>query len=509
VVRWPDCHAIVFAMNSFAHRATAAAAVVCLGATLATAQQAVAQQAGVALTPPMGWSSWGSYGMTITEPSFRLNVVAERDKLLPFGFNYAVIDEGWFLENPEDQATLAKRQYAIDPNGRLVPVPARFPTAMEPGAPRPVKSETNESRQLAATIEKTSFVTLANWVHAQGMKFGIHIVRGIPLVSVERNLPIEGSKFHTYEAANQDDACPWDPTNLGVQNNEAGQAWYDSLMRQYADWGVDLLKVDCIADHPYEQYEIYMIYRAIKKTGRPMVLSLSPGPTSLDHAVEMDKVANMWRISDDVWDYWSQPLAAFPQSVRNQFVRLAEWEKYAKPGHWPDADMLPIGELRPSPGWGDSRTSRLTLEEERTQVTLWAIARSPLMLGANLTLLDQRTLQLLTNRDVIAINQTSLNNFEARRERNLFAWRADMPGGKVAIAIFNVGDTTMKLDRQLAEFVGDRGMRRWRARNIWEGKELGGIRRLIFDIPPHACVLLELTRIKDESAASVPAGKAR
>jgi len=474
------------------------------------AQKAAAQKpdpdelVAVAPTPPMGWNSWDSYGLTITEPSFRLNVVAEKNKLLPFGWNYAVIDEGWYFENPEDRETPKILRYAIDPHGRYVPVPARFPSSVLGGSPKPVKSPQNDTLLLTATIQNTSFAPLANWVHSQGMKFGIHIMRGIPLVSVERNLPIENSEFHAYDAANQDDSCPWDPTSFGVRNNEAGQAWYDALIHQYADWGVDLLKVDCIADHPYSQGEIFMIYRAIKKAGRPMVLSLSPGPTSIDHAVEMDRVANMWRASDDIWDVWFQPTAIFPQGVKNQFVRLADWAKYAKPGHWPDADMLPIGELRPAPGWGSSRTSHLTLEEERSQVTLWAMARSPLIMGGNLTLLDQRTLQLLTNREVIAIDQTALTSFEVRREKNLFGWRANMPGGKVAIAIFNGADTPLKLDRQLAEFVGDRGMRRWGARDVWQNKDLGSIRRLTFTIPPHACVLLDLHRVREDGTELAP-----
>jgi hypothetical protein len=468
----------------------------CAAVGLHAQQQAKTAPATVAATPPMGWNSWDSYGLTITEPSFRTNVMALHNKLLPYGWNYAVIDEGWYFENPEDRPTPMKLHYAIDPYGRYVPVPSRFPTAAIAGVPRPVLSKPSETLLLPATIETTSFTALGDWVHSQGLKFGIHIVRGIPRASVERNLPIEGSKYHAYDAANQTDACPWDPTNWGVRNNEAGQAWYDSLLRQYAAWGVDLLKVDCIADHPYAQWEIWMIYRAIKKTGRPIILSLSPGPTSLDHAKEVEHLANMWRISDDVWDYWSQPVGAFPQSVKSQFPRLAEWAKYAKPGHWPDADMLPLGELRPEPGEGQSRTSRLTHEEQRTQVTLWAIARSPLILGANLTLLDAKTLSLLTNRELIAINQTALKSFESRREPDLISWRANMPNGHVEIAIFNIGDVPLRKERLLAEFVGDAGNRRWYARDVWQNREIGNIRRLSLDLAPHACILLDLQRPK-------------
>ena len=147
-----------------------------------------------------------------------------------------------------------------------------------------------------------------------------------PRASVERNLPIENTSFHTQDAADTTDACPWDPTNWGVKDNAAGQAWYDSLMRQYASWGVDLLKVDCISDRPYKATEIQMIRRAIDKTGHPMVLSLSPGPTGLDHAAEVSKLATMWRISDDFWDTWAGvPGKTFPQSIPGQLDRLAQW----------------------------------------------------------------------------------------------------------------------------------------------------------------------------------------
>ena len=295
---------------------------------VAAAQQ---PQPTVAPTPPMGWNSWDAYGLTITEPQFRANVDVLRDKLLPFGWNYAVIDEGWFFENPSDRPTPDKLRYAIDPYGRYVPVPARFPSAVVPGSPSPQISPSDATHKLSATIESTSFATLGEWVHSQGLKFGIHIVRGIPRAAVERNLPIQGSDFHAQDAADQTDACPWDPTNWGVRDNAAGQAWYDSLLRQYASWGVDLLKVDCIADHPFKLDEIEMIHRAIQKTGRPIVLSLSPGPTALAHAAEVTRLANMWRIADDEWDVWSAaPGKTFPQGVKDQFARLAAWAPYAR-----------------------------------------------------------------------------------------------------------------------------------------------------------------------------------
>jgi hypothetical protein len=441
----------------------------------------------------MGWNSWDAYGLTITEPQFRANVDVLRDKLLPLGWNYAVVDEGWFFENPGDRPTPDKLHYALDPYGRYVPVPARFPSAVVTGSASPLASPADATHKLPVTIEATSFTALGAWVHAQGLKFGIHIVRGIPRATVERNLPIEGSDFHAQDAADPTDACPWDPTNWGVRNNAAGQAWYDSLLRQYSSWGVDLLKVDCIADHPFKLDEIEMIHRAIQKTGRPIVLSLSPGPTALAHAADVARLANMWRIADDEWDVWAAaPGKTFPQGTKDQFARLAAWAPYAKSSNWPDADMLPIGELRPEPGWGHARSSHLTPEEQRTEVTLWAIARSPLILGANLTLLDEPTLALITNRELIEINQTATKSFELLRQGDFIVWQANLPGNRIALALFNTSDTPINPNGTFAGLSPTLSDHPWNVRDVWAGKELGPQRRITTDLAPHACRLLIL-----------------
>jgi hypothetical protein len=329
----------------------------------------------------MGWNSWDSYGFTIDENEFKANA-AVLASLKPYGWTYAVIDEGWYMGNPFGDK-LAARAYRLDGFGRLIPDPARF----------------------LSSVDGAGFKPLADWLHAQGLKFGLHIVRGIPKDAVATNLPIAGSTFSVVDAADTADTCPWDDGNYGVRDNEAGQAYYDSLMRLYADWGVDFVKVDCIADHPYKANEIRQIALAIKKTGRPIVLSLSPGPTNLSHAAEVAQYSQMWRIANDLWDGWSFA-PPWPNGLRSAFDNLASWAPYAKAGNWPDADMLPFGALEPHPGWGEPRQSRLTQDEERTQFTLWAIARSPLILGGNLTKLDDFERTLITNKDLIAVNQT-------------------------------------------------------------------------------------------------------
>ncbi len=467
----------------------------------ATPATQTAPAAKVALTPPMGWNSWDAYGLTITEEQFRANVKVEANDLKSIGWNYAVIDEGWFFFNPEDRPKPDTLHYAIDEYGRYVPVTARFPSAAlkAPELPPPsnlnlnAKTEDQIGPKLAVTVGTTSFRPLSDWVHEQGLKFGIHIVRGIPRAAVERKMPIANSPFTAQDAADTTDACPWDPTNWGVRNNAAGQAWYDSLLAQYADWGVDLIKVDCIASHPYKPDEIRMIRKAIDKAGRPMVLSLSPGPTSLENAAEVGELAQMWRISDDFWDLWSSKSSnAFPQSITGQFAKAAAWSIYAKPGNWPDADMLPIGELRPVPGDGQPRTTRLTPAEQRTMLTLWAMARSPLILGANLTLLDDATRKLLTNPDLIRIDQTATRSGQIMHDGDVIAWTADLPpdspDGSIALALFNTGESQIVLDSSFEAYNLEDAT--YRVKDVWTGKTLNKVKSVeSLTLEPHACIL--------------------
>lgn len=424
----------------------------------------------VAPTPPMGWNSWDAYGLSITEEQFRANVAVLAGALKPYGWRYAVIDEGWFMVNPSDHPKPSTSGMLIDGYGRYIPATGRFPSS----------------------AGGHGFEQLGRDVHAAGLKFGIHIVRGIPRMAVLANTPVEGSSFHAVDVADQTDACSWDPTNWGVKDSPAGQAYYDSLIHQFAGWGVDLLKVDCISDHPYKVDEIRMLRRAIDKVGRPMVLSLSPGPTNLSHAAEVGELAQMWRMSDDIWDVWRSK-EPWPNTVESQFARTAAWAKWTKPGNWPDADMLPLGELRPEPGWGKARTTRLTKDEQRTQMTLWSMARSPLILGANLTMLDAWTTTLLVNRDVIRIDQAAVASREVARTGDTVAWTADLPMREKALALFNTGDAPVTVEVDFARY--GLGRQKYLVRNVWEGTMQGRVSELHgVTIPAHGCVLWMLRR---------------
>ena len=445
-------------------------AVLALAATLSPAQNP-------APTPPLGWNSWDAYGLTIDETDYKANTTVLAG-LKQYGWKYSVIDEGWYLENPFG-GTRAEKKYLWDGNGILIPVANRFPSSAG-GA---------------------GFKPLADWVHAQGLKFGIHIVRGIPRQVVKENLPIAGSSFHAEDAADIGSPCPWDDGNWGVADNAAGQAYYDSMMKLYAGWGLDYIKVDCISDHPFRPTEIRQIAEAIRKTGRPIVLSLSPGPTAVEHADFVGKYAQLWRISDDHWDVWTAGHkpgeSEFPFGVRDAFDRLAKWAPYVKPGNWPDEDMLPWGWLGPHPGWGKPRQSRETQDEQRTEFTLWAIARSPLILGANLTRLDDFTKSLITNKEVLDINQKAwksqpVKNLPAGFE-NVRAWWAETDKSyqpRPYFAFFNLDEKPVTLHVTWAQLGLEDG--KHTARNVWDGSKLPASKSIEVTLPAHGSTIYKV-----------------
>ncbi|HEX3435331.1 MAG TPA: glycoside hydrolase family 27 protein [Pseudacidobacterium sp.] len=433
----------------------------------------VAQGKGplLAPTPPMGWNSWDSYGLTITEDQFKENVEWFNQHLKRYGWEYVVIDEGWYLQHPENADKKGADQgYTMDAYGRYLPAPNRFPSSAD-GA---------------------GLKAIGDYVHSLGLKFGIHIIRGIPKEAVTKNLPIAGSQFHAADAADTSDLCRWNPDNYGVKANAAGQAYYDSLAKLYAGWGLDFVKVDCIAQ-PYKADEIRMISAALRKSGRPIVLSLSPGPTPIEEADNVRKFAELWRISDDFWDIWSKPSSdqqTFPQSLTQQVSKLAQWSPHVEPGHWPDADMLPLGYLGPKPGWGAPRHSRLTEDEARTVITLWSIARSPLVLGANLTQMDGFTESLLTNPEVIAVDQHSAGNTPVIQTATTVVWTAKDSAGKQYVAVFNLSDARQDVSYSWKELGLNGGS--YKIRDLWQRKDIRAASELKVILAPHASALYSL-----------------
>jgi len=367
----------------------------------------------LALTPPMGWNSYDAFGDNVVESEVRVNARWLADKMQPFGWDTLVVDYRWYDPGAHnnDPNGRANAPLVTDQFGRLMPATNRFPSA---------------------TVD-TGFQPLADTMHALGLKFGIHMMRGIPRNSVKMNLPIEGSNFTAAEAANTNDTCSWCPDMFGVRNHAAGQAWYDSCARLWAAWGVDFIKVDDLSCS-YQTAEVEMMRRALDRCGRSIVFSTSPGETPVEQAAHVMAHANLWRVSEDFWDNW--------KSLKHAFLLAARWQPFVGPGHWPDADMLPVGHLSLNHrSIGDDRFTALTRDEQLTLLSLWCLLPSPLMVGANLPDNDAWTLALLTNPEVLAVNQDALG--AAARQiaatNDLEIWVKPLRDGSRAVGVFNRG----------------------------------------------------------------------
>jgi alpha-galactosidase len=425
-----------------------------------------AQIAALAEKPPMGWNSWDAYGESVKESDVRANAEWMAKNLKSFGWEYVVVDSGWYVTNHRETANANDAQFSLDEFGRYTPANNTFPSA----------------------VGDSGFRPLADYIHSLGLKFGVHILRGIPKEAVAKNLAIQGSQFHAQDAADKTDRCPWNPFNYGLDTAKpAAQAYYESLGRQFAEWHVDFVKVDCISSRPYQGEEIRLLSQALLKSGRPVVLSLSPGPAPIEKADEMAANAQMWRISDDEWDVW-QSSESFPQGVNNQFERAARWAAHSRPGAWPDADMLAIGRLEPSAGWGQPRATRLTKDEQRTLLTLWAMFRSPLIMGGNLILCDEWTKSLLTNPELIAVDQHSHGNHAMETTERSAVWLAQRDDGQGSyLALFNRSDAPQTMKYSFKE-LGMPGTD-YTVRDVWEHKELGHLTSIEVTLQAHASVL--------------------
>ena len=438
----------------------------------------------------MGWNSWDSYGTTITEADVRTNAKWIAENLKPYGWQYVVVDMEWFAINPKASGNSKTPQLSMDEFGRYTPDVNRFPSSAN-GA---------------------GFKPLADYIHSLGLKFGLHIVRGIPRQAVTNNLSIADSAFHAADAANTSDACPWNSDNWGLDASKpAAQAYYDSIAKLYAGWGADFVKADCIASRPYKGEEIRMLSTALGKTGRPIVLSLSPGAAPLDKVDEMRQYADMWRISDDVWDMWHSDVP-YPQGLGDQFPRVAAWASLTQPGRWPDADMLPFGYLGPAPGYGEPRQTKLTHDEQRSFFTLWCMFRSPLMWGGNPTKSDAWTVSLLTNQEVLDVDQHSTGNRMAIMQptridigkegeskaaqltssANTIVWTArPSKGSGYYVAVFNMGDALQTEHFAWQDLSLPK--RKHAVRDLWEHKDLPRATSLDVTLPPHGCVLYRVS----------------
>lgn len=424
----------------------------------------------------MGWNSFDCFGATVTEEEVLLNAEIMASRLREFGWDHVVVDYCWSHPAPPactnpNQNSENQPYLAMDTDFRLLPAPERFPSARG----------------------GRGFKPLADRIHAMGLKFGIHIMRGFPKQAIYPGYPAQHLGFRPLEIADPESTCSWLNHMCGVSvASNAGQQYYDSLFRLYTSWGVDFVKADDLT-FPYRTAEIEAIDRARQRCGRPITLSLSPGPCPVSQASHVRRHAEMWRICADFWDDW--------QKLKEAFAHCALWAQERASGFGPDPDMLPLGRLSKRGPVGPEHDSFFTLEEQRTLLTLWCIFGAPLFIGGNLPEMKEETFALLTNPEVLAVQSASNGGYPLFQDDCTAVWvaKADTV---VHLALFNLSEETQNVGvlwQQLGLSGPPVGIR-----NLWRQKEEkpkeDGLRS---SLSPHGCALYTLRLASLDSGLSL------
>lgn len=409
----------------------------------------------------MGWNSYDYYDTAVTEQEVRANAEYMAQNLKEYGWEYIVVDIQWYAHNAgtrrQECQYIPFGQVEIDEYSRLWPCPDRFPSS----------------------VGGHGFKPMADYIHGLGLKFGIHIMRGVPRIAAHNKMKIWGTDRTADWISNPYSICSWNPDMYGVNPEaEGAQAYYDSIFQLYAQWGVDFIKCDdiCRMDAASAKEEIRMLHEAINKSGRQMVLSLSPGPARLKEAWHYETYANMWRITDDFWDDWNL--------LKQMFERCEHWQNHVGQGNYPDCDMLPVGML--GKGFGEERQTRFTRDEQITMMSLWCIFRSPLMIGAELTRLDEWTKTLLTNPDVLDLLSDDCKAIQLARDEKHCIWHSsNQKSGTHYLAVFNL----LEEEREIVISAGLLKKEDWNGicfTELWTGEMFTNTSKdLVLKVPGH------------------------
>ncbi|WP_428329301.1 glycoside hydrolase family 27 protein [Mucilaginibacter sp.] len=428
----------------------------------------------VAPTPPMGWNSYNCYGSAVHEDEVKANADYMAQNLKQYNWQYVVVDFLWSYDNPPGsnignpfQKRLDDGSYipwlTMDKWGRLSPQPNKFPSA----------------------FGGKGFGPLAAYVHSLGLKFGIHVMRGIPRQAVWAKSPIKGANGITADmVADTNSKCPWMNHMYGLDMNKPGaQEYLNSILELYAGWGVDFIKVDDLS-RPYSEREVAGYKKAIDNCGRPIVLSLSPGATPVKEEAHLIQNANMWRMADDFWDNWKE--------IIGMMNYAEQWQGKGGNGHWPDCDMIQIGKLSKRGPVGQERFSRFTEDEEYTHMTFWSIFRSPLMLGGNLPENRPFELQLFNNSEVIAVNQQGEDPRELYKKDGNVVWYSHVQGRKdIYVAMFNLNEQASDVAVSFAA-LGLKG--KVSVRDLWKKQDIGTFKQAYHQqVNKHGAALFKLS----------------
>lgn len=458
-------------------------------------------------TPPRGWNSYDSFTKNVNETEFLANCEAVAKYLLPHGYDTCTIDYLWYEPDNGD--------WFLDEYCRPIPEVARFPSSAGGKGLKPV----------------------ADKVHAMGLKFGIHIMRGTSTYAKQKNCKVKGTNVNLADIVSMDKetVCPWKKQSLSVDvSKPGGQEFFDSLYEQYAvDWDVDFIKNDCVFGgnlNPVTLAQIRAQSKSIQKFAsvRNITYSLSPGGGNnrTVGAGEVSKYVNMYRVTGDTWDHWSMLEDHFVTASEMADAKLIGAAGPAGSKSFPDLDMLPLGFVTQP---GDSHKlpnhmSNLTKDEQTQLMTIWAMARSPLVFGGDARVLgtakNKLTLELLTNKDMLDISDNSFNNHEVKdgfypvscppwvkgNYKCGRMWAAELPGSVYVAAFFNSdGDDPYVTMRNFNKVFGVKDGEDCQVFDVWNGKKLSATvnSTLTLDVPAHGAALIKLSDCKAPSSIIV------
>jgi len=420
----------------------------------------------------MGYNSYDSYRAYLNQETAVKLIDVMAEKYMKYGYEYFVIDAGWYTEHKIDSATglpfssREKRILNIDQYGLPEPSRACFSDGIK---------------------------ALADYTHKKGLKFGVHLMRGAFRQAVDQNCKVKGTDILIKDIVDTLSICTWSNITYGVDMNKPGSAeYYNSLIDKMASWNIDFIKYDDITGMPKE---LTAIVSAIKKCGRPIALSLSPGEDTKLQFLPYYENTNMLRITADIWDY--------QRSLNNGFTAMKVFQGRGYPGFWPDLDMIALGPLDVISK--SKRISRFTRDQALTFITQRAIFASPLFIGGDMLTMDDFTYSLLTNEPMIECNQngvTGVLTFDSDSLEIYLASHTSDPA-KGWLAVFNrkISSDTVTLEKPDFGFNFNRSrlnilMKDYQLHDIWNENDLNLTDSLRITIPGNGVFFARYNEIR-------------
>jgi alpha-galactosidase len=393
----------------------------------------------IALTPPMGWNSWNCWAWVVDQDKvLRSTRALVSSGLINHGWTYVNIDDTW-------QGERGGSRHAILPN-------ERFP----------------------------DMKGLCDQIHAMGFKAGIY---SSPWITT----------FAGYRGGSSDEPDGrWERLQNYEANKRLGRySFTTNDAAQFGEWGIDYLKYDW---SPNDVPHTTEMSDALRKTGRDIIFSLSCS-SPFAQAADWARLANCWRTTGDIGDAWDRPSESWKHGVSEIAFSQDKWAPYAGPGHWNDPDMLEVGYVGGGP---NLHLTHLTPDEQYTHITMWCLLSAPLLIGCDLERLDPFTFSLLSNDEVLALDQDALGK-QAVRVTSVGAvdvYMKELEDGGKALGFFNHDPAQQSIEFNQMNALGFKSKQH--VRDLWRQTNLPDVEDPVkgvfkVTVPPHGAQLYKFT----------------